>query len=190
MTRRPRGAAPAPPPSTPLCPAVSPPPGALLAERRLIEATLVACGVPARDRDDLLQIVLLAAWNAIQAGRYRPHPGADPRRALQAWLRGIAWRQAGHHLGRAHVRRELPVDAPRALTDEGSVAPEGGLLARAALRALAELPAPHRELLLAAAGPRPITAHARAHGLSPSTTARRLHLARKALARRIARRLW
>ncbi|WP_437731187.1 RNA polymerase sigma factor [Sorangium sp. So ce1335] len=191
MTRRPRGAPPlAPPPSTSLRPAVSPPPGALLAERRLIEATLVACGVPARDCEDLLQIVLVAAWSAIQAGRYRPHPRAHPRRALQAWLQGIAWRQAGHHLGRAHVRREVPVDAPRALVGEGSVAPEGRLLARAALRALVELPAPHRELLLAAVGPRTITAHPRAHGLSPSTAARRLHLAREALARRIARRLW
>ncbi|KYF49874.1 hypothetical protein BE08_25655 [Sorangium cellulosum] len=190
MTRRPRGAPPAPPLSTPPRPAVSPPPGTLVAERRLIEATLTACGVPARDREDLLQIVLVAAWSAIQAGRYRPHPGAHPRRALRAWLRGIAWRQAGHHLGRAHVRREVPVDEPRALVGEGSVEPEGRLLARAALRTVAELPGPQRELLLVAVGRRTITAHARARGQSPSTTAHRLHLARKALARRIARRLW
>ncbi|XXY52537.1 sigma-70 family RNA polymerase sigma factor [Sorangium sp. So ce269] len=190
MSRRKRGAPPSPPPSTPLRAAAFPSVDALVAEQRLVVARLIACGVPARDREDLLQIVLVAAWRAIQSGRYRPDPRADPRRALSAWLQGITWRQAGHHLGRAHVRRELPVDDPRALVDEGSVDPDGRLLARAALRALAELSARRRDLLLAASGPRPVTAHARAHGLAPSTAARRLRLARKALARRIARRLW
>jgi DNA-directed RNA polymerase specialized sigma24 family protein len=190
MSHRKCGAPPSPPLPTPLRAAAFPPVGALVAEQRLIVARLIACGVPARDREDLLQIVLIAAWKAIQSGRYRPDPRADPRRALHAWLQGITWRQAGHHLGRAHVRREVPIDDPRALVDEGSVDPDGRLLARAALRALAELPAPHRELLLAAAGPRTVTAHARAHGLAPATAARRLQLARKAFARRIARRLW
>ncbi|XXX73760.1 sigma-70 family RNA polymerase sigma factor [Sorangium sp. So ce134] len=138
----------------------------------------------------MLQNVLIAAWIAIQEGRYRPDPRADPRRALQGWLHGITWRQAGHHLGRAHVRREVPVDEPRALVDEGNIDPEGRLLARAALRALVDLPARQGELLLAAAGPQTITAHARSHGLNPATTARRLHVARQALADRIARRLW
>ncbi|MGK3960219.1 RNA polymerase sigma factor [Sorangium sp. So ce118] len=190
MSRRKRGAPPSPPLPTPLRAAAFPPVGALVAEQRLIVARLIACGVPARDREDLLQIVLVAAWRAIQSGRYRPDPRADPRRALHAWLQGITWRQAGHHLGRAHVRREVPIDDPRALVDEGSVDPDGRLLARAALRVFAELPAPHRELLLAAAGPRTVIAHARAHGLAPATAARRLQLAREALARRIARRLW
>ncbi|WP_437320237.1 RNA polymerase sigma factor [Sorangium sp. So ce385] len=168
-------------------PAVSPPIEALVAERRLIAAVLVACGVHARDCEDVLQNVLMAAWRAVQEGRYRPDPRADPRRALQGWLRGITWRQAGHHLGRAHVRREVPVDEPRALVDEGCVDLEERLLARAALRALVELPAHHGELLLAAAGPQTITAYARAHALNPATTARRLHVAREALAARIAR---
>ncbi|WP_437478907.1 sigma-70 family RNA polymerase sigma factor [Sorangium sp. So ce1014] len=190
MSRRKRGAPPAPPLSTPLRPAVSPSLDALVAERRLIAARLIACGVPARDREDLLQIVLIAAWEAIQSGRYRPDPRAAPRRALQSWLHGITWRQAGHHLGRACVRREIPVDEPRALVDEGSIDPEGRLLARAALDALAELSARHRELLRVAAGPRTLAAHARAHGLSPATAASRLRLARSALAGRIARRSW
>ncbi|WP_437500910.1 RNA polymerase sigma factor [Sorangium sp. So ce1099] len=190
MIHRKRGAPPSPPLSTPLRAAAFPPVDALVAEPRLIAARLIACGVPACDREDLLQIVLVAAWKAIQSGRYRPDPRADPRRALYAWLQGITWRQAGHHLGRAHVRREVPVDDPRALVDEGSVDPDRRLLARAALRALADLPAPHRELLLAAADPRSITAHARAHCIAPATAARRLQLARKALAHRIARRLW
>ncbi|MGK3986598.1 sigma-70 family RNA polymerase sigma factor [Sorangium sp. So ce136] len=191
MSHRKRGAPPSPPVPTPLRAAAFPPVGALVAEQRLIVARLIACGVPARDREDLLQIVLVAAWRAVQSGRYRPDPRADPRRALHAWLQGITWRQAGHHLGRAHVRREVPVDDPCALVDEASVDPDGRLLARAALRALAELPARRRDLLLlAAAGPRTVTVHARAHGLAPATAARRLQLARKALARRIARRLW
>lgn len=190
VSRRKRGLPPARALSMPLRPAVSPPLDALVAERRLIAARLVAYGVPARDREDVLQNVLIAAWRAIQEGRYRPDPRADPRRALQGWLHGITWRQAGHHRGRAHVRREVPVDEPRALVDEGSVDLEGRLLARAALRALVELPAHHGELLLAAAGPQTITAYARAHGLNPATTARRLQVARKALADRIARRSW
>ncbi|WP_437337983.1 RNA polymerase sigma factor [Sorangium sp. So ce394] len=190
MSRRKRGAPPAPARSTPRRPAVSPPIGALVAERRLIAAVLAACGVHARDREDVLQDVLMAAWRAVQEGRYRPDPRADPRRALQGWLRGITWRQAGHHLGRARVRREVPVDDPRALVGEGCVDLEGRLLARAALRALVALPAQDGELLLAAAGPQTITACARAHRLNPATTARRLHAARKALADRIARRSW
>ncbi|WP_437586685.1 RNA polymerase sigma factor [Sorangium sp. So ce1000] len=190
MSRCKRGAPPARARSMSRRPAISPPLATLLAERRLIAARLVACGVPARDREDVLQNVLIAAWSAIQAGRYRPDPRADPRRALQSWLRGITWRQAGHHLGRAHIRREVPVDEPRALVDEGSVDPDGRLLARAALRVLVELPGHHRALLLAAAGPHPMTAYARAHGLNPATIAGRLRVARKALADRIARRLW
>ncbi|WP_437990024.1 RNA polymerase sigma factor [Sorangium sp. So ce145] len=183
-SRRKRGAPPAPARSTPLRPAVSPPLATLVAEQRLIAARLVACGVPARDRDDVLQNVLIAAWSAIRAGRYRPDPRVDPRRALQRWLHGITWRQAGHHLERAHIRHEVPVDEPRALVHEGSMDLDGRLLARAALRVLVELPAHHRELLLAAAGPQPMTAYARAHGLNPDTTAGRLRIARKALADR------
>ncbi|WP_437792714.1 RNA polymerase sigma factor [Sorangium sp. So ce693] len=190
MSRRKRGVPPAPGLSMSLRPEVSPPLDALVAERRLILSRLIACGVHARDCEDVLQDVLIAAWKAIQAGRYRPDPRIAPRRALQGWLHGITWRQAGHHLGRAHVRREVPVYDPRALVDEGSVDLDGRLLARAALRRLVELPAHHRDLLLAAAGPHPLTSYAREHGLNPATAAGRLQVARKALAERIARPAW
>lgn len=188
VSHRKRGA----PPASPAPPrvAVFPSLDVLVAERPMIAARLVACGIPARDCEDLLQIVLVAAWKAIQSGRYRPDPQTDPRRAIQAWLHGITWRQAGHYLGRACVRREVPVGEPRALIDEGSIDPGGRLLARAALRALAELPARHRDPLVAAAGPGSIAAHARAHGLKPATAASRLRTARRELARRIAQRLW
>ncbi|WP_438032324.1 RNA polymerase sigma factor [Sorangium sp. So ce204] len=185
MSHRKRCAPPAPPRA-----AVLPSLDVLVAERPMIAARLIASGIPARDCEDLVQIVLVAAWKAVQSGRYRPDPQTEPRRAIQAWLHGITWRQAGHYLERACVRREVPVGEPRAFIDEGSVDPGGRLLARAALRALAELPARHRDLLLAAAGPGSLAAYARAHGLRPATAASRLRIARRELARRIAQRLW
>ncbi|AGP39335.1 hypothetical protein SCE1572_35565 [Sorangium cellulosum So0157-2] len=43
----------------------------------------VACGVAASDCEDALQDVLIAAWRAVQEGRYRPDPRAERRRALR-----------------------------------------------------------------------------------------------------------
>jgi RNA polymerase sigma factor (sigma-70 family) len=90
---------------------------AILAERRTVAGVLRDCGVSPADLDDLTQEVVVAAWRAIKAGRYRPNPSADASLVLRAWLRGVAWRQATHWRDRSWRRREEPQPAPRELVD-------------------------------------------------------------------------
>lgn len=179
--RRPRGASP-----EVLHPAVLPSIEALWAERPFVALLLRNLHVPARDRKDLLQTVLLGVWEAIQACRYRPDPLRHPRHALRAWLHGIAWRQASHYRESARVRREILRGAPLTLAGEAHVEIEGELVARAALRQVAALPRGYREVLLAAAGPLGLAAWARARGMNPASAASRLRCARRALAARLA----
>ncbi|WP_236644354.1 RNA polymerase sigma factor [Sorangium cellulosum] len=167
-------------------PAVSPSIEALWAERPFVALLLRALHVPARDLEDLLQTVLLGAWKAIRARRYRPDPSRCPRAALRAWLHGVVWRQVSHYRERACVRREILRGAPRAPAGQAPVQIEGELLARAALREVAALPVGHREVLLAAAGPLSLAAWARARGMNPNSAASRLRCARRALAKRLA----
>ncbi|XXT17581.1 hypothetical protein WME94_45865 [Sorangium sp. So ce429] len=75
---------------------------------------LTRCGVPARDRDDVLQEVLIGAIVAVREGRYRPQPGLEPRRILQRWLVGIAVHQARKFHEKAYRRREVAVVDPLA----------------------------------------------------------------------------
>lgn len=173
-------------PKEALHPVVSPSIEALWAERPFIALLLRALHVPARDREDLLQTVLLGAWEAIQARRYRPDPRRHPRHALRAWLHGIAWHQVSHHRESAYVRRVVLRGAPLALDGQAHVEIEGELFARAALREVAALPGGHREVLLAATGPLSLVAWARARGMNPNSAASRLRRARRALAERLA----
>lgn len=179
--RRPRIA-----PHEALHPAVSPSIEALWAERPFVAPLLRALHVPARDREDLLQTVLLGAWEAIRARRYRPDPRRHPRAALRAWLHGVVWRQVSHYRQSARIRCEILFDAPLAPAGHAPVEIEGELLARAALREVAALPRGHREVLLAAAGRLSLVAWARACGMNPDSAASRLRRARRALAERLA----
>lgn len=169
-----------------LHPVVSPSNEALWAERPFVAILLRALHVPARDREDLLQAVLLGAWEAIRARRYRPDPRRRPRAALRAWLHGVAWRQVSHYRESAYVRCEILCSAPFSPADQSPVEIAGELLARAALREVAALPAGHREVLLAAAGPLSLVAWARACGMNPNSAASRLRRARRALAEKLA----
>ncbi|KYF67007.1 RNA polymerase sigma factor [Sorangium cellulosum] len=160
---------------------------AILAERGIILATLA--GIPSRDRADVEQIVLVAAWRAIRRGRYRPDPRAEPRAALRAWLRGVAWRHASHYFESAWVRRIVLDEQPLWLLRE-PVGPDlhAQVEARDLLRTLDELPDRHREILLAVDMPESLSAYARQRGVSPFTAASRLRIAREALALRLRRR--
>ncbi|WP_437715462.1 sigma-70 family RNA polymerase sigma factor [Sorangium sp. So ce448] len=93
-------------------PAVRLPVERIVAERGWVAALVTGSGVPRRDRDDLVQAVLMAAWMAVEAGRYRPDPSVNPTRALRAWLQGITWRKVSHYRERACVRQEVPVADP------------------------------------------------------------------------------
>ncbi|KYF72346.1 hypothetical protein BE15_32740 [Sorangium cellulosum] len=159
---------------------------AILAERGIILATLA--GVPKRDRADLEQIVIVAAWRAVERGLYRPDPKLKPRDALRKWLHGITWRQASHYFGSAWVRRIVLDEQPLWLLRE-PVGPDlhAQVEARDLLRAIERLEPRHQEILLAVDAPESLSAFARQRGMSPFTAASRLRIAREALALRLSR---
>ncbi|WP_437721818.1 RNA polymerase sigma factor [Sorangium sp. So ce861] len=160
---------------------------AIVAERRLIIATLVASGVPRRDRADVVQGVVLGAWRSIKRGMYRPDPAENARQAFRKWLHGIAWRKAWHYLESAYVRHELLSPEPLGLLRE-VIGPslEAQVEAREVLEALTELEPSQRELLLAVDEPDSFCAYARRHGMNPATAATRLRNVRRLLALRLA----
>jgi RNA polymerase sigma factor (sigma-70 family) len=71
-----------------------------------IHAVLKARGVPQRDRWDLVQHVLIGAWQAIVSSRYQPKPGVP----LRAWVGEIARRQASTYRRSARARQEELMD--------------------------------------------------------------------------------
>lgn len=166
-------------------PAVRVPVERLAAERPLLAALVRAGGVAPRDREDVIQAVLLAAWMAAEEGRYRPKPSVDPRRALRGWLHGIVWRQTGHYRHRAWVRREIPVADPWSLRPEPPREDEQLVGARehllAVRRAASRLRRRDREVLALAAVGHGICEIARALGLPISTAVRELGRARRRL---------
>lgn len=177
-------------------PAASHPPArpsiaALVAEQPFIMDTLIACGVPARDRADVAQMAILGAWKSIEAGRYRPDPAADAREALRIWLHGIAWRQASHYRESAYVRREIPHPEPLGLLHHiAGPSLEAQIRARAEIQtflAVWRLPFWVREVLVLAAIGHGITEIARMLRLSTGAAASRLRRARHLLSRALKR---
>jgi RNA polymerase sigma factor (sigma-70 family) len=86
-----------------------------------IRTVLKAHGVPQRDRCDLVQRVLIGAWQAIMSCRYQPEPGVP----LRGWVGEIARRQASNYRRSARVQREQLTDpdeiqreSPRTQPDE------------------------------------------------------------------------
>ncbi|AUX28150.1 MULTISPECIES: sigma-70 family RNA polymerase sigma factor [Sorangium] len=152
-----------------------------MAERSLIVAVLVASGVPARDRADVEQGILVGAWQSVRRGMYRPDPTEDARKALRKWLYGIAWRKTGHYLGSAWVRRAVLTEQPLGRLPE-PIGPslEAQVAAREMLEALAELKDWQREILLALDCPDSLVQYAKDRGMPPGTAASRLRLAREA----------
>ncbi|WP_437626070.1 RNA polymerase sigma factor [Sorangium sp. So ce1151] len=108
----------------------------ILAEIRLLRFMLVRCGVPDRDRDDVLQECLIGAVVTVREGRYRPEPGLPPRRILQRWLIGIAVHQARKYHEKADRRREVAVVDPLAYVVGRVPSPHGVVEARALLELL------------------------------------------------------
>ncbi|KYF65905.1 hypothetical protein BE15_23465 [Sorangium cellulosum] len=165
-------------------PAIRIPVERIIAERRWIHA-LVTAGVSPRDREDVVQAVLMAAWMAVEEGRYRPDPSVDPRRALRGWLHGIVWRKVGHHGQRACVRREIPVADPWRVhpepprDDEFLVAARERLLA--VRLALSRLPQRDRQMLALCAAGHGVREVARTLGMPSSTAAREIGRARRRL---------
>ncbi|WP_437636317.1 sigma-70 family RNA polymerase sigma factor [Sorangium sp. So ce854] len=157
----------------------------ILAERRWIAALVAAGGVPPSDREDVVQAAIVAAWMAVEEGRYRPDASVDPRRALRGWLHSIVWRTVGHHRNRAWVRREIPVADPWSVRPEPPRDDELVVEARERLlavhRALSRLTRPDQEMLALCAAGHGIRAIARRLGMPSSTAVRQIGRARRKL---------
>ncbi|WP_437325540.1 RNA polymerase sigma factor [Sorangium sp. So ce381] len=159
---------------------------AIMAERDIVRATVA--GIPARDRADVEQEILLGAWRSVKRGMYRPDPRDKPRDALRKFLRGVAWRTAARHINSAWTRRAVLTEQPLGLLRD-LVGPdlEAQVAAREVLDAVASLPDWQREALLIVDAPEALTEWARARRMNPSTAASRLRIARETLALRLKR---
>ncbi|WP_437637558.1 RNA polymerase sigma factor [Sorangium sp. So ce854] len=160
-----------------------------MAERSVIMAVIVASGVPARDRADVFQNVVMGAWRSVKRGLYRPAPWDDPRKALRGYLHSVARHLSMHYVNSAYVRRCVLDPQPLGRL-RGIVGPDlhAQMEARETLRALDELKDWQREALLAVDQPASLVAYAKARGMSPGTAASRLRIAREALELKLRRR--
>ncbi|HTN90419.1 MAG TPA: sigma-70 family RNA polymerase sigma factor [Sorangium sp.] len=186
MSKRRRGAK-RPPAAPTQPPPVTIPPEAILAESRLLRAMLARCGVPAADRDDVLQECLIGAIVAVREGRYRPQPGLEPSRILQRWLIGIAGHQARKYHEKAYRRREVAVVDPLAYVVGRVPSPYGEVEACALLDLLWLVePRERRVLILVGEGDQ-VSGIARSLGLPIGTAFSRLRRGRKRLATMLKR---
>jgi DNA-directed RNA polymerase specialized sigma24 family protein len=117
-------------------------PGELVAQTKIVRGLIAYSlrGTPAtrEDVEDLTQEVILGAWLASEADRYRPDPAAPPVKALRGWLWKLVYHHVDHHRESARVRREVLIE-PSCMPDE-SIDPEGQLEARAELARIQALP--------------------------------------------------
>ncbi|WP_441290214.1 RNA polymerase sigma factor [Sorangium sp. KYC3313] len=161
---------------------------AILAERSAIMAVIVASGVPARDRADVFQNVVMGAWRSIKRGLYRPAPWDEPRKALRGWLYSVARHLSMHHVNSAWARRAVLTEQPLGLLRD-LVGPdlEAQVAAREVLDAMASLPPWQLEALLSVDSPESLVQYAKRRRMNPSTAASRLRIAREALALKLRR---
>ncbi|WP_437567872.1 RNA polymerase sigma factor [Sorangium sp. So ce542] len=177
------------PPAAPIQPPpVTIPPEAILAETWLLRHMLTRCGVPAWDRDDVLQECLIGAVVAVREGRYRPQPGLHPRRILQRWLVGIAVRQAAKYHEKSYRRHEVAVPDPRAYVAGWVPSPHGEVEARALLELLWLVEPRERRVLILVGEGEQVSQVARNLGLPLGTAFSRLRRGRIRLAAVLKRR--
>lgn len=129
----------------------------ILGQVRLVRAAIASGlrgtqGATREDVKDLSQDVFLAAWEASEAGRYRPDPSMEPARALAVWMRTLAYHRVRHHRASARVRREESVaEPPHAAheTPNADEALEREEMRRAFLEALHQLPVHEGDVIIA-----------------------------------------
>lgn len=160
----------------------------LVREARFIQKVLVRYGVRRQDLPDRVQEVLIVAWNAIQAGHFRPPPGIPLQQGLRAWLHGIAWRQASDDRSIAHRRYEMPMGLSLS-PDLTAVGPttEDQITAKQILLVFRRLPRKYQELLLLIALGTELREAALALGITKEAASARLRLGRQLFLRAIAR---
>ncbi|XXX78964.1 sigma factor-like helix-turn-helix DNA-binding protein [Sorangium sp. So ce134] len=143
---------------------------------------LARCGVPARDRDDVLQECLIGAVVVVREGSYRPEPGLHPRRILQRWLVGIAVHQDGRYHQKAYRRHEVAVPDPRASVTGRAPSPHGEVKARALLDLLWMVEPRERKVLILMGEGEHVSEIARSIGVPTGTAFSRLRRGRRRLA--------
>jgi RNA polymerase sigma factor (sigma-70 family) len=134
--------------------------------------------VPSRDRADIVQEVLLGAWQSIRTGRFQPRPGVPDAVALKRWIVGISWRHASHYVKRAHHRYEVLVASAGPLRQDHTPAPLEQLEARRALHDLRRVDPRFRAVLALAAQGYTIAEIAAELEQKPNTVWNRLRLGR------------
>ena len=156
-------------------------------ERAAIRETVIACGVPETEVEDVMATCLVAAWAAIQRGQFRVYAHAAPAETLRRWLHGVSWRLAMHERNRAHHRREVLSRDPWALaTTQPVLDLQDQIAARAGLRALWAVPRKCRNLLLAVASGTTPSKLAQRFGVSARNVRREIDRARRDLQEQIA----
>jgi RNA polymerase sigma-70 factor, ECF subfamily len=171
-------------------PPVHVPIAAIIALRHVTFQVLWSCGVALRHLEDVYQECLVAAWQAIEAGRFRPDPALDPSVSLRHWVAGIAWRQALKHRERSVNRHEVPAPDPWDAAQEPCTDTAGTLDAREALRALARLPKRYRDVLAAFARGELIRDFARENAIGEGKAWSRMRRARAEFLKLLAGRGW
>lgn len=134
--------------------------------------------VPSRDRADIVQEVLLGAWQSMCAGRFQPRPGVPDAVALRRWIVGISWRHASHYVKRAHRRYEVLVPSAGPLRQDHTPAPLEQIEARRALHDLRRVDPRLRAVLALTAEGYTITEIAAELRHNPNTVWNRLRLGR------------
>ena len=158
----------------------------LLALRPTIRETVIACGVPTSEIEDATATIVLAAWQAIQAGRFRLYAGADLERVFGSWIYAISWRLSSHERGRARHRREVLSDDPWSLMHEpAGPDPDEQIAARRALRVVQALPPSRQAPLLAVIQQDGIEGLARKHGVSVRAVHQQIVRARRDLRQQV-----
>lgn len=154
----------------------------ILRERRSIRRALRRCGVREEDLEDVAEDVIVAAWLAVEGGRYVPPELADPRRALRSWLFGICRNVANHHRESGRVRHEV-VTEPAALPERSGLDVGAQVAAREELQRLVRLPPHVRAPLFEVAVGCTFAEAGAALGIPASTAAKRVYIGRRALAK-------
>ncbi|WP_437810018.1 RNA polymerase sigma factor [Sorangium sp. So ce1078] len=134
--------------------------------------------VPSRDRADIVQEVLLGAWQSVRAGRFQPRPGVPEAVALKRWIVGISWRHASHYVTHAHWRYEVLVPSAGRLRQDHAPAPIEQVEARKALDDLRRVDQRFRVVLALTAQGYTIAEIAAELGRNPNTVWNRLRLGR------------
>lgn len=160
----------------------------ILALVPLIRRVLAKRGVSEQHIPDVVQDVVLGAWVAMLAGRFRLREGDTIDRALRNWISTIALNHAANWQARAFNRLEIPFSNLSTDPDElacGCVDPWSRYDARQALRSIARsIPRDLRVVATLATHGCTATEIAMALGVSRATASSRLRkvqgLARRA----------